>query len=77
MKIVESQAHPALSSVTSDHMGETTTCPKCGELVNWVVTRLYDSEDDKFSSVLDKLKWHQENDKSCIREQKLKQLINK
>jgi hypothetical protein len=58
------------------HTSETTTCPKCGKLVRWATSRLYDSDDDKFSNVVDKLMWHYENDKSCIREQKLKQLIN-
>jgi ribosomal protein L32 len=37
------------------HTSETTTCPKCGKLVRWATSRLYDSDDDKFSNVVDKL----------------------
>lgn len=66
MKTVESQFHTS----------EKTICPICGEIVRWSITRLFDSEDDKFSGVIDKLKWHQENDKLCIREKKLKLLIS-
>lgn len=68
-----------MSIVTSEHgtftTSETTFCPECGELIRWETCRLEDSEDDKFSGVLKKLIYHQENDKSCIREQKLKGLL--
>ncbi len=53
-----------------------TTCEECGIEIKWLDSD-YDGgsvEDDKFSSVGDKLKWHKKNDKSCIRERKLKQL---
>lgn len=54
------------------HTSETTICPMCGELISWRTYRI----NDRFYGLVDKLKWHQENDKSCQREQKLKQLIN-
>jgi hypothetical protein len=65
--------------VTSEHgtfaTSETTFCPECGQLIRWEIYRMEDSEDDKFFGVLEKLIYHQENDKSCIREKKLKGLL--
>lgn len=62
--------------ITTIFHSECTTCSKCGSIIRWCSYRFEETEDDRFSSVIEKLKYHQDNDKSCIREQKLKQLIN-
>lgn len=65
-----------LSQLVTLHTSETITCLHCGVTIQWTTYRLWDSDDDKFSGVVSKLKWHQENDKSCVREQKLKGLLD-
>jgi hypothetical protein len=56
----------------------TTTCHICGGRVFWADSDFIggDTEDDRFSGVMEKLKYHQENDTACIREQKLKVLLS-
>lgn len=54
---------------------DETICPICNQTIYWAIHRFKDSPDDKFGNVRHKLKHHQLNDKSCIREQKLNQLL--
>ena len=64
------------SDFGSLYHSETTTCHKCGQLIRWASYRLEETEDDKFRNVMEKLQHHYLNDKSCIREQKLKVLLS-
>jgi hypothetical protein len=49
------------------HLSEEAICPICNQTIYWTMHR--------FPKTL--LKHHQLNDKSCIREQKLNQLLEK
>ena len=64
------------------HLSEEAICPICNQTIYWTMHRFpktlpNNSIDDKFGNVAHKLKHHQLNDKSCIREQKLNQLLEK
>lgn len=52
------------------------TCQECGQEIKWLDSDSTNGnkEDDQFSSVYDKLKWHKQNDKMCVRNRKLKKL---
>ena len=54
-------------------ISESTTCQNCGKMIRWC-----DSDHiggDQFSGVIDKLKYHINNDFECVRERKLKQIL--
>ena len=51
---------------------QSTTCQECNCIIRW--TDYYDS-DEQFSSVVDKLIHHINNDPQCLRERKLKELF--
>lgn len=66
------------------HLSEEAICSICNQTIYWTIYRFpktlpnnsIDSIDDKFDNVRHKLKHHQLNDKSCVREQKLNQLLD-
>lgn len=56
---------------------ESTTCQECGELIHWCDSDHVggSTDDDKFSSVIQKLIHHLKNDPKCVRERKLKLIL--
>jgi len=50
---------------------ESTTCQNCDKMIRWC------DSDYQFSGVLEKLKYHINNDTECVRERKLKQIFGK
>lgn len=53
----------------------STTCNRCGCYITWA--NFTGSKDDGvgFSSVLSKLRYHQDNDVTCLRNGKIKELL--
>lgn len=56
---------------------QSTTCQECGEPIIWRDSDYVggSTEDDRFSSAIDKLIHHINNDPKCVRERKLKELL--
>jgi hypothetical protein len=52
---------------------ESTPCQNCGKMIRWCDSG--DTYDDQFSGVIDKLKYHINNDFECVRERKIKQIF--